>query len=205
MGTDMPSNEFHNKVENVVIWSTVVFLIVLLGYYKISAYGGTQRVELKLNIPESIPRQNIWNIPVTEADITCMALNIYFEARSESIEAQYAVADVVMYRTMHYNFPSTPCDVINDGIYSKWNPTMPRKWKCSFMWVCDRLPDIPKNAEAYKVAEYIAKDVLTNPDYWPEIEYALYYHADYVHPRWAPTKRFVGRRGTHIFYDNPVK
>ena len=156
-------------------------------------------IEIKsINAPPS----SRWYLgyPVTKEDIGCLALNIYFEARGESIEAQYAVADVVLHRTMHYNFPNTVCGVIRDGVYSSWHPDLPLKWRCSFTWWCDRKSDKPRDKEAYEVAKYIATDVLTNPDYVPEVEYALYYHAEYVNPTWASTKTFVKQLDKHLFY-----
>lgn len=176
-----------------------VLLLCLLVYDKIKAYPATAQFKLTLPAIPASPSRN-WSIkrPVSEDEIHCMSLNIYFEARSESVEAQYAVADVVMYRLMHINYPNTICGVIKDGVYPSWNDEVPYKWRCSFTWHCDRKSDIPHEKKAFVIAEYIANDVINNPVYEPEVEYALFYHADYVDPNWDYT--LVGKIGKHLFY-----
>ncbi len=42
----------------------------------------------------------------------CLAEAIYFEARSEPEEGQAAVAQVVLNRVMHENYPDTVCGVV---------------------------------------------------------------------------------------------
>jgi len=188
-------------IERLTLWVTGVFIVCLLVYGKISAMPTTMSMTLALPAFEEQPSR-IWvlHYPVTPEEAECLALDIYFEARSESPEAQYAVAEVVLYRVMNGNFPDTICGVIKDGLHSKWNETMPRKWKCAFTWFCDRKSDIPNDEHAFEVAKFIANDVLNNPAYVPELEYALYYHAEFVDPYWRPFKIFVGKIGAHLFY-----
>jgi spore germination cell wall hydrolase CwlJ-like protein len=176
----------------------VVVVMINIVYVYMKPMGTTTFTE-KLDLPEDKYRSP-WYLepPVTEADVQCLALNIYFEARSEEIEAQYAVADVVLYRVMHFDFPNTVCGVVKAGVYPEWNSDMPIKWRCAFTWYCDRKEDIPREGDAFEVAQYIARDVLFNPDYEPEVSFALYYHADYVDPKWGHT--FVAKKGKHLFY-----
>jgi N-acetylmuramoyl-L-alanine amidase len=42
-----------------------------------------------------------------QPDVRCLAMNIYHEARSESLAGQYAVADVVLNRVESNRFPDT--------------------------------------------------------------------------------------------------
>ena len=44
--------------------------------------------------------------------ILCVALNIYFEARSEDLRGKVAVGSVVMNRVESPIFPDTACDVV---------------------------------------------------------------------------------------------
>ena len=44
--------------------------------------------------------------------ITCLALNIYWEARNQSFIAQVAVAEVTMNRVYDDRFPDTVCGVV---------------------------------------------------------------------------------------------
>jgi len=43
---------------------------------------------------------------------TCLALNVYFEARSEAVNAQFAVAQVTMNRVLSNKYPDTVCGVV---------------------------------------------------------------------------------------------
>lgn len=156
-----------------------------------------------IEIPELLETPSrVWVIEetITKEVLNCMALNIYFEARGEPIEGQYAVGDVVMYRVMHYDYPNTICGVIKDGIYSEWNPKMPRKHKCAFSWWCDRKSDVPVDGQAFELAMNISIDILTNPIYEATIDYAIFYHARSVEPRWAKRKKLVTQIGEHYFY-----
>ena len=129
-----------------------------------------------------------------------MALNIYFEARNQPLEGQYAVADVVMHRLKHFNYPNTICGVVEEGQYYSWNPNILKRHGCQFSWFCDGKSDKPIDGEAFLVAEYITQDVLTNPNYEPVLDYAIYYHADYVTPKWSFVKEFVTKIGIQKFY-----
>ena len=42
----------------------------------------------------------------------CLALNIFFEARNQSLEGQLAVADVVFNRVRDPRYPDNVCDVV---------------------------------------------------------------------------------------------
>lgn len=137
---------------------------------------------------------------VTEEDLNCMALNIYHEARGEDIQGQYAVAEVVMNRVTHAKYPNTICGVIKDGVYHTWNPKLVMKNRCAWSWWCDRKSDKVNDYDAYNQAYRIAKEVIFDTGYNPILPYALFYHADYVKPKWSKTKTVVKKIGRHVFY-----
>lgn len=161
----------------------------------------TQQYTLKLSLNNSPNRAWGVNYKITEKDIECMALNIYFEARGEPLIGQYAVGEVVMYRTMHDYFPNTICEVIKDGVYYNWNTTMPVKHLCAFSWYCDRKSDKPTNKQQYKKSLKIAKEILTNPSYNNKINYSLFYHANTVEPAWSKNMKLVDVVYKHYFYN----
>ena len=45
-------------------------------------------------------------------EIYCMAQNIYFEAGNQPLAGKVAVAQVVINRTEHVNYPADICDVV---------------------------------------------------------------------------------------------
>lgn len=130
-----------------------------------------------------------------QAQLRCLALNIYWEARSESIPGQLAVAAVTLNRVQNPRFPSSVCDVVRQGGEI-------RRHRCQFSWWCDGKKDEPVNADAWRrattLARLISAGVIADPT-----DGALWYHADYVTPKWAAAKEPVAKIGRHIFYTVP--
>ena len=127
--------------------------------------------------------------PALAEQLECLALNIYWEARSEPATGQLAVAAVTLNRVAHPRYPNSVCDVVyQSGARG-----------CQFSWWCDGKPDQPRErvawAKALDVAFLAASLDLPDPT-----SGALWYHADYVDPRWARSKLVVARIGRHLFF-----
>jgi spore germination cell wall hydrolase CwlJ-like protein len=123
----------------------------------------------------------------TDEERLCLAKNIYFEARGESLLGQEFVAWVTLNRVQNSDFPNDICAVI-------WQSRQ-------FSWTHDGKSDEPKAGAAWTTAQMIADDVIHA--YGVErdpTEGSTYFHADYVTPAWA--KRFdrVVQVDRHIFY-----
>ena len=135
--------------------------------------------------------------------IMCLALNVYYEARSEDMAGQIAVSQVVMNRVHSEYYPDTPCEVVYQGpTRPQWDdPTkqIPVKHRCQFSWYCDGKSDNPTDEEAWRTAVTVAWGVF-NGMVQDKVNGALWYHADYVTPEWASEKQETTRVGTHIFY-----
>lgn len=126
--------------------------------------------------------------------VECMTRNIYYEAAHEPIEGKLAVAQVVMNRVASPDFPDDPCKVIYQKTYFN------QKVTCQFSWLCDgsvaRHPRIRE--DLWLESRDAAKKVLLEGWRLPSLEPALYYHADYVNPRWRLDR--ITQIGRHIFY-----
>ena len=149
-------------------------------------------------------------------ELYCLAKNIYFEAKSEPIAGQYAVADVVLNRVKDSRFPNTICEVVYEGpVRESWQtkkqPDLkdaeriyhPIRDRCQFSWWCDGKSDNIKDGDAWRKAQEIAYRLVNDYKHRGLTEGATHYHATYVNPKWAPTLDLVGRIGTHIFYRWP--
>lgn len=127
-----------------------------------------------------------------ESEIACLALNIYFEARSEPEIGKFAVGHVVMNRALDKEFPDTACKVVRQG-----GETV--KHNCQFSWWCDGLSDEPSEGPAWEASNRIADLV-----YWDRAVDptggALWYHADYVKPAWRKALTMGPKLGRHLFY-----
>lgn len=119
--------------------------------------------------------------------LMCMALNIYFEARSEDFLSQLAVAHVVENRVESSLFPNSYCGVVKEG--------GEKRHRCQFSWYCDGKSDNPKDLAAWKQAIYVA---MVYSKYEDPTSGALWYHAHYVQPRWAGSSYVAV--GSHRFY-----
>lgn len=127
-------------------------------------------------------------------EIACIAMAIYFEARSEPLEGQVAVANTIMNRVESPYFPDTPCEVVKQGRYWAGHPL---RNQCHFSYWCDGKPEVILDQGAYTLALSIAVN-------WPNLVDvtggSTYYHRDDVQPYWIDglqTRRQIGR---HIFY-----
>jgi spore germination cell wall hydrolase CwlJ-like protein len=128
-------------------------------------------------------------------EISCLALNIYFEARGEPDEGKLAVGHVVMNRVLSGRFPGTVCDVVQQGGEI-------RRYRCQFSWWCDGRSDKPRSAADWQRSSELALAI-----YWGQSEDptagALWYHADYVSPAWRNDFVQGATIGRHIFYLRP--
>jgi spore germination cell wall hydrolase CwlJ-like protein len=130
---------------------------------------------------------SIKEILYDDEDLDCMTKNIYFEARDQSVEGQFAVAEVVMNRVSSEEFPKTVCEVIKQK--SSTN--------CQFSWYCDGLSDVMHDKDAENRARMIARTALSFKTNFTDG--AKYYHADYVSPGWTEAGK-VKQIQDHIFY-----
>jgi spore germination cell wall hydrolase CwlJ-like protein len=133
----------------------------------------------------------------TQKQIDCLADNIYHEAGYESRKGKEAVALVTLNRTQDSRFPSTICGVV------KQKTSVAQRVVCQFSWMCQH-NNTPKKSDAYIKAREVAVYVYANYENLKDItKGALYYHADYVNPRWKLEKTTV--IGRHIFYKESGK
>ena len=131
--------------------------------------------------------------------ITCLAVAIYFEARSEPIAGQLAVVQVVLNRVADERYPDTVCEVITEGpTYPSGHPV---RDKCQFSFWCDGKPEDIHDYEAWQTALRVAT-IATETSALPiDIsEGAMFYHATSVSPSWRHTMQMTARIGQHIFY-----
>ena len=139
-----------------------------------------------------------------ETAFICLALNTYHEAKNQSLIGQIATAQVVMNRVEDKRFPNTVCEVVKQGpTRPSWEDPKkeyPIRHRCQFSWYCDGKADIPKNEKAWQKAQDVAFLVIYDKIKLDVTEGATHYHATYVRPSWAKTKKRTTRIEKHIFY-----
>ena len=128
-----------------------------------------------------------------DRQLACLAKNIYYEAGHEPFEGKVAVAQVTMNRTESGRYPNDVCKVVHQ------KTVVYNKVICQFSWYCDQGPKLrPMDPTAYHESMEVAKKVLLENFRLPSLRGAMYYHADYIDPRWGKPKLI--KIGRHIFY-----
>ena len=119
-------------------------------------------------------------------EANCIAVAVYHEARGESLEGQLAVAQVIKNRAMSGKYPSDWCGVVK------------QPWQFSFVRH-GQFPSVDVNSEAWRKAVGITRLAVANAVPCVPKE-CLWYHANYVAPRWCNNLQRVEQIGAHIFY-----
>ncbi len=107
-------------------------------------------------------------------NLMCLARNVYFEASGR--------------------YPSTVCGVV----YQKnWDPLRGR-YVGAFSWTEFDILPTPAGEQwlqAWEIAEAVYYGRET-----PVLQGAMFFHATYIKPDWARTKKPLARIGGHVFY-----
>jgi spore germination cell wall hydrolase CwlJ-like protein len=120
-----------------------------------------------------------------ELALMCLSMNVYWEARDQSIAGQVAVAQVTMNRVHSPNFPDSVCGVVYQHK--------------QFSWYWDGKSDVPQEQEAWDRAQMVSMGVLAGSGHG-DLDGVMNYHALYVKPYWAENMQVVAQIGDHVFY-----
>jgi len=173
---------------------------------------------LNINYSEDLHRK-----PFNHEELFCLAQNVYFEARSESMQGKIAVASVVKNRVKDDKFPKTYCGVVKQGAHKEsWKTKgvagvedkdriyIPRKNRCQFSWYCDGFPDviwiqykdgtpIEANKTAWRDSVNVALIVMSG-EAKDNTSGATYYYAhNQTYPDWAVEFTNLKVIGNHTF------
>lgn len=137
--------------------------------------------------------------------LTCMAVAIYFEARSEPIAGQFAIANVIINRVFDDRYPDNICDVVRQGKLSSKPGDRVYINQCQFSFFCDGKSDKPEDFDAFEDALHISSMTIVSSmsfnDAWYDLtDGSTHYHSININPNWAKTKTRVVRIENHVFY-----
>jgi spore germination cell wall hydrolase CwlJ-like protein len=153
----------------------------------------TPRAEAPAPAPAPAPATNLSELVLANAGTQtsdrqqeCLANAVYFEARSEPIEGQLAVAEVVLNRAASGRYPTDLCAVITQ--------------KAQFSFIQrGRFPRADRGSDAWKKAVAIA-NIARQKLAGSLPSSVLWYHATYVSPSWGKRLTKQTQIGLHIFY-----
>jgi spore germination cell wall hydrolase CwlJ-like protein len=184
----MYRNDPISRPDRVLLFALAVVLAM------VSAVAGaamTYRPETRVAVAVNAPA-----LPTVQEmmlrEHRCLSEALYYEARSEGVRGEKAVAEVVFHRMISGNYGRSICAVVYEGSNRK---------VCQFSFTCNGDLKRPREAGAWNNAEQLAAQILTG-----EVRLAnstggaISYHAVWVKPYWAPTLERTARIGKHIFY-----
>lgn len=118
-------------------------------------------------------------------ELECLAVGVYFEAKSESLSGQLAVGQVIANRANSgKRFPSSYCGVL----FQRGQFSFVRR---------GTYPYISRSGRQWQTAVAIAR-IIDQDLHDSAVPNALFFHAKRVNPRWRLTR--VGTVGNHVFY-----
>lgn len=136
------------------------------------------------------------NLPSTQMNtklsaVDCLTAAVYYEAASETLTGQRAVAQVVLNRMRHPAYPNSVCGVVFQGSQ--------RKTGCQFTFTCDGSLNRRPSASGWARARAVAAAALSGY-VEPSVGLATHYHTLWVVPYWSANLTKLRTVGSHIFY-----
>ena len=134
--------------------------------------------------------------PTGGAEWQCLTEALYFEARGETRQGMYAVAEVILNRRDSGDYPSSVCGVVHQGTGAQY--------ACQFTYTCDGQSDAVREQGAWTVVGQVAAQMLAGA---PRslTDGATHYHTRGVSPSWARRFPQTAAIGAHLFYRQPTR
>jgi spore germination cell wall hydrolase CwlJ-like protein len=181
----------------------IATVVATLIYYNYSINNTVAEIQETIESTNEIVKDiqvTLENTPYgLENDYHCLASNIYWEARNQSLGGKLAVGQVVLNRVDNTRFPDTICKVVKQ---TKYYPSGGIDLHdCQFSWYCDGLSDVPFEHEMtiYEESFELAVNLLESRPI-DVTEGATHYHNNKVNPYWADSLKRITRIDDHIFY-----
>jgi N-acetylmuramoyl-L-alanine amidase len=197
MQAAMSMRFFLRGVASRVAWTAKHPVFVLrLAWYRFDAFPWiVVAVVAALGVATALVLEANQERQFERQELLCLAKNVYFEARGEPSVGQYAVAEVTMNRYASGRYADTVCGVV---YYKKWDP-LRKRYVGAFSWTeLEKLP--PVAGVEWLRAVTIAQAVYTGSEDPVLDDRTMFYHATWMKPDWAHSKRQVAKIGGHVFY-----
>lgn len=150
---------------------------------------------------------------VDTQQMNCLAINIYHEARGETVEGKFAVGHVTMNRVNSNRFPNSICKVVYQAeLRTNWRgDKVPKRHRCQFSWYCDGKSDaivlktsegkvIKYNMEAWEQSLSVASNILKYEIYDTTNGATHYFNDKLADPYWAKAFVQVASIENHVFH-----
>ena len=124
---------------------------------------------------------------LSKQEFECLAKNVFHEAGVEGYVGMVAVAQVTMNRVESGEWGKKVCDVVYSKAQFSWNLYKSKKYSVpkGKLWE-DSVEAVKAYLSGYRVRG---------------LTQSVYYHTDYVAPKWAASMKVAAQVGRHIFYN----
>jgi len=140
---------------------------------------------------ETISRKDILVAKHKSRELQCLSEAIYYEARSERISGQTAVAEVILNRVKSKHYPNSVCGVVYQGAE--------RRTGCQFTFTCDGSTALTPKGLHWERSQDIASLAITGGNR-KITQRATHYHTLSVDPHWSSSLQETKVIGSHKFY-----
>ena len=157
----------------------------------------TEKESVKINLPfepRTVKKHDIYSLVdnYDPEEFKCLSEAIFYEAGNQSIRGKEAVALVILNRSNNNNFPLKICDVVSQKRHNQ---------QCQFSYFCKKrkVPNGANWIESMEVAEKALNGEFDKIAV-EQMQDVLYFHADYVKPRFHQSRTLVTKIENHLFY-----
>jgi len=169
---------------------SLVFFVVFIGYTIFQQINDVKSYFTKtivFNLHSVTIFQEVKPLKLSRREVECLVRNVYYEAGTETPVGKIAVAQVTLNRVQTGYWGKHVCDVVYAPNQFSWTKDT------------DRINNNP-NGKLWHEAQIAVSIFLENGVRIKQLDRALFYHADYVHPFWRDKNKMIGQIGTHVFY-----
>jgi spore germination cell wall hydrolase CwlJ-like protein len=162
-----------------------------------------------LVVYQQAPAQARLEPEIDPAELECMAMNVFHEARGESFQGKLAVAHVTMNRVRHEAYPNTICGVVFQA--QRDHRGNPIRNRCQFSWHCNgRSDEVPLydrrgrplsiNKAAWQDSLDASRIAITEDVYDLTHGATHYFNPNLAQPFWSAHYEHVTQIDNHSFY-----
>lgn len=181
----MTDSKFYLVVGATVLVANVAYNLVNDRISNVEEQVAEMREDVE-EIKQAVLDRRPIKIKYSKDDVECLARNIYWEAGVEDMTGKIAVGNITVNRVKTKYWGTRICDVVYAKDQFSWTKQKKRAW-------------VALKGKAWADSKAAAEAVL-NGIAVKQLNTALYYHADYVAPRWRDHDKRVMKIGRHIFY-----
>jgi len=178
--------------------SYVIFAVCIIGFFSKLEFLDVAEVH-PVKIHDNLVTKNIKPIPLSKKNLskqeikqlTCLATNMYHEAKGEGSLGWLAVGMVTMNRVLSERYPNTICEVV----YQNNGKSYQFSWAGTKKRLTNPSQELYNTIEGYALLIFLYRDRLQDVT-----QGALFFHATYVSPYWSKKMNRTIQIGNHIFY-----